>query len=73
MYLLAINIQIKAFLAQFIKNKQAISAIEYAIISAGIAATVLIIFQGRSGSIMYDMFDNVFTSIKNRLGVIASW
>jgi pilus assembly protein Flp/PilA len=73
MYLLAINIQIKAFLAQFIKNKQAISAIEYAIISAGIAATVLIIFQGRQGSIMYDMFDNVFKSLKSRLEVIGSW
>jgi pilus assembly protein Flp/PilA len=73
MYLLAINIQIKAFLAQFIKNKQAISAIEYAIISAGIAATVLIIFQGRQGAIMYDMFDNVFKSLKSRLEVIGSW
>ncbi|OCG18270.1 Flp family type IVb pilin [Gilliamella sp. WF3-4] len=73
MFLLVANTQIRDFFTQFIKNKEAVSAIEYAIISAGIAATVLIIFQGRSGSIMYDLFDGVFSSIKNRLEVISSW
>jgi pilus assembly protein Flp/PilA len=69
----AVNILIGTFLAKFIHNKQGISAIEYAIMSAGITAIVLMIFKGQQGSPIYDMFKGVFTSLQEKLAVIAHW
>ncbi|WP_238786499.1 Flp family type IVb pilin [Gilliamella sp. ESL0250] len=69
----AVNILVGSFLAKFVQNKQGVSAIEYAIISAGITTMVLTIFKGQQGFLVYDMFNSVFSSLKDKLAVIASW
>ncbi|MWP63294.1 Flp family type IVb pilin [Gilliamella sp. Pas-s25] len=61
------NILGGTFIVKFIQNKQGISAIEYAIMSAGIATMVLTIFKGQQGSLIYDMFDSIFASLRTKL------
>ena len=67
MYLSAVQAQLKYLASKFIKNELGVTAIEYAIVAAGVSAVVLVIFKGESGSPVYDMLSNVFSSLQTKL------
>ncbi|ORF51039.1 hypothetical protein B5798_13795 [Gilliamella apicola] len=67
MYLSAVQAQLKYLASKFIKNELGVTAIEYAIVAAGVSAVVLVIFKGAQGSPVYDMFVNVFRTLKYKL------
>ncbi|WP_425571946.1 Flp family type IVb pilin [Orbus sasakiae] len=60
-------LKIKLFSIKFIKNKQGSNAVEYAIISASIAAIILVIFKSESGNSIYDLLSSVFETIKSKI------
>ncbi|NUF48511.1 Flp family type IVb pilin [Gilliamella sp. ESL0250] len=66
MYLSAVHAQVRNALGKFVKSEQGVTAIEYAIVAAGVAAVVLAIFKGDSGPV-HDMLQSVFSSLKNKL------
>ena len=67
MYLSAVQAQLKYLASKFIKNELGVTAIEYAIVAAGVSAVVLVIFKGAEGSPVYDMFFYVFRTLKYKL------
>ena len=67
LYLSAARAQVRNFANKFIKNERGVTAIEYAIVAAGVSAVVLVIFKGESGSPVYDMLSNVFSSLQTKL------
>ena len=70
LYLSAVRAQARNFASKFIKNERGVTAIEYAIVAAGVSAVVLVIFGG-SGPVK-SMLDTVFTQLKSKLvGVIG--
>ena len=74
MYLSAVRAQLRSFANKFIKNERGVTAIEYAIVAAGVSAVLLVIFGNQSGAPVYDMLNGVFTSLRARLtGVITSY
>ena len=73
MYLSAVRAQLRSFANKFIKNERGVTAIEYAIVAAGVSAVLLVIFGNSEGSPVYDMLNGVFTSLKTRLtGIITA-
>ncbi|OCG51012.1 Flp family type IVb pilin [Gilliamella sp. Imp1-1] len=66
------NILANTFLAKFIQNKQGITVVEYAVISAGISVIIFTIFRGQSGSLMYDVLSSMFSLIKNKLIILIN-
>ena len=73
MYLSAVRAQVRSFANKFIKNERGVTAIEYAIVAAGVSAVLLVIFGNSEGSPVYDMLNGVFTSLKTRLtGIITA-
>ena len=73
MYLSAVRTQVRSFANKFIKNERGVTAIEYAIVAAGVSAVLLVIFGNSEGSPVYDMLNGVFTSLKTRLtGIITA-
>lgn len=72
MYLAAIRAQIRNFTSKFIKNEYGVTAIEYAIVAAGVSAVILVIFNGTSGPV-HDMLTDVFSTLQTKLnGIIQS-
>ena len=67
LYLSAVRAQARNFANKFIKNERGVTAIEYAIVAAGVSAVVLIIFKGEEGSPVYDMLSDVFSSLSTKL------
>ena len=73
MYLSAVRAQLRSFANKFIKNEHGVTAIEYAIVTAGVSAVILVICANSEGSPVYDMLNGVFTSLKTRLtGIITA-
>ena len=66
MYLSAVRAQFKNFANKFIKNERGVTAIEYAIVAAGVSAVILVIFNGTSGPV-HDMLNNVFNTLRFKL------
>ncbi|MDF7680855.1 Flp family type IVb pilin [Enterobacteriaceae bacterium ESL0689] len=50
---------------EFKKNEQGVTAIEYAIVVAGVAAVVMVIFG--SGGTVETMLNDIFTKIKDKI------
>ena len=72
LYLSAVRAQARNFANKFIKNERGVTAIEYAVVAAGVSAVVLVIFKGAQGSPVYDMLQDVFSSLQAKLtGIIA--
>ncbi|OCG67204.1 hypothetical protein A9G41_11100 [Gilliamella sp. Nev5-1] len=67
MYLSALRAQARTFLGKFAKTEEGVTAIEYAIVAAGVAAVVSVIFKGQSGGPVYDMLSNVYTSLQAKV------
>ncbi|WP_198228785.1 MULTISPECIES: Flp family type IVb pilin [unclassified Gilliamella] len=66
MYLSAVRAQFKNFANKFIKNERGVTAIEYAIVAAGVSAVILVIFNGTGGPV-HDMLNNVFNTLRFKL------
>ena len=71
LYLSAARAQVRNFASKFIKNERGVTAIEYAIVAAGISAVILVIFNKDSGPVK-GMFDDVFGALKSKLTGIIS-
>ena len=70
LYLSAARAQVRNFASKFIKNERGVTAIEYAIVAAGISAVILVIFNKDSGPVK-TMFEGVFGALKSKLtGII---
>ncbi|MWN89521.1 Flp family type IVb pilin [Gilliamella sp. Pra-s65] len=70
MYLSAVRAQTRAFLGKFVKSEKGVTAIEYAIVAAGVAAVVFVIF-GNSGPVK-QMLDGVFNKLSSRMSSMIS-
>ena len=71
MYLSAIRAQVRNFAGKFIKNERGVTAIEYAIVAAGVSAVLLVIFDKGNGPV-YKMMVGVFTTLEAKLSAIIS-
>ena len=67
MYLSAVRAQLRYLASKFIKNELGVTAIEYAVVAAGVSAVVLIIFKGEESGPVYDMFVKIFRTLKYKL------
>ena len=54
------------FFNKFVKNEAGVTAIEYAIVAAGVAAVVLVIFDPTSGPVAQAL-DDVFAALSLKL------
>ena len=71
MYLSSVHTQVRNFANKFIKNERGVTAIEYAIVAAGVSSVLLVIFGNSAGHPVYDLLNGVFTSLKTKLtGII---
>ena len=70
LYLSAVRAQARNFASKFIKNERGVTAIEYAIVAAGVSAVVLYIFGGNGP--VKTMFYLVFTQLQVKLTNIVS-
>ena len=71
MYLSAVRAQVRNFAGKFIKNERGVTAIEYAIVAAGVSAVLLVIFNKDNGPVK-NMLNGVFTSLQSKLsGILA--
>ena len=71
MYLSAVRAQVRSFAGKFIKNERGVTAIEYAIVAAGVSAVLLVIFSKDNGPVK-NMLNGVFTSLQSKLSGILS-
>ena len=71
MYLSAVRAQARNFASKFIKNERGVTAIEYAIVAAGVSSVVLFIFAKDTGPVS-QMLKGVFTALKTKLTGIIS-
>ena len=71
MYLSAVRAQVRSFADKFIKNERGVTAIEYAIVAAGVSAVLLVIFDKGNGPV-YNMLNGVFTTLQAKLSSIIS-
>ena len=71
MYLSAVRAQVRSFAGKFIKNERGVTAIEYAIVAAGVSAVLLVIFDKNNGPVK-NMLNGVFTSLQSKLSGILS-
>jgi pilus assembly protein Flp/PilA len=65
MYLSAIRAQARNFLGKFVKNEQGVTAIEYAIVAAGVATVVFVVFKGNGP--VATMLSDVFSTLKGKV------
>lgn len=72
MYLSAVRAQFRNFANKFIKNERGVTAIEYAIVAAGVSAVLLVIFR-QGGGPVYNMLEDVFFNLKWRLQDIIAF
>ena len=71
MYLSAVRAQVRSFAGKFIKNERGVTAIEYAIVAAGVSAVLLVIFNKDNGPVK-NMMNGVFTALQSKLsGILA--
>ena len=71
MYLSAVRAQVRNFAGKFIKNERGVTAIEYAIVAAGVSAVLLVIFNKDNGPVK-NMMNGVFTALQSKLsGILA--
>lgn len=62
---------LKKYINKFVKNEDGVTAIEYAIVAAGVAAVVMIIFA--NDGVVAQTLTNVFNTLSDRLtNVIGS-
>jgi len=66
MYLAAIRAQIRNLTSKFIKNESGVTAIEYAIVAAGVSAVILFIFRANGGPV-FIMLEDVFNNLKYKM------
>ena len=66
MYLSAVRVQARNFASKFIKNERGVTAIEYAIVAAGVSAVILYIFDKDTG-VVSEMLNHVFRSLMYKL------
>ena len=71
MYLSAVRAQVRSFAGKFIKNERGVTAIEYAIVAAGVSAVLLVIFDKNTGPVK-NMLHGVFTSLQSKLSTIMA-
>ena len=71
LYLSAARAQVRNFASKFIKNERGVTAIEYAIVAAGVSTVVLFIFAKDTGPVS-KMLDGVFSALKTKLTGIIS-
>ena len=71
LYLSAARAQVRNFASKFIKNERGVTAIEYAIVAAGVSAVILVIFNKDTGPVK-QMLDGVFNTLKTKLISIIS-
>ena len=71
MYLSAVRVQARNFASKFIKNERGVTAIEYAIVAAGVSSVVLFIFAKDTGPVS-KMLEGIFTALKTKLTGIIS-
>jgi len=71
LYLSTARAQVRNFASKFIKNERGVTAIEYAIVAAGVSAVILFIFNKDNGPVK-QMLDGVFNSLKTKLISIIS-
>ena len=69
MYLSAVRAQVRNFAGKFIKNERGVTAIEYAIVAAGVSAVLLVIFNKDNGPVK-NMMNGVFTALQSKLSGI---
>jgi pilus assembly protein Flp/PilA len=67
MYLSALRAQTRSFVGKFVKNEKGVTAIEYAIVAAGVAGICLVIFKNQTGGPVYDMMKKVFDDLKTKV------
>ncbi|OTQ26663.1 hypothetical protein B6D22_00130, partial [Gilliamella apicola] len=67
----AVRAQVRNFAGKFIKNERGVTAIEYAIVAAGVSAVLLVIFDKSNGPV-FKMMNGVFTSLQAKLSAIIS-
>ena len=71
MYLSAVRAQVRSFAGKFIKNERGVTAIEYAIVAAGVSSVLLLVFNKDTGPVR-NMLWNVFSSLQSKLTSIIS-
>ena len=71
MYLSAVRAQVRNFAGKFIKNERGVTAIEYAIVAAGVSAVLLVIFDKGNGPV-YKMMVGVFSTLGAKLSAIMA-
>ncbi|WP_218059462.1 Flp family type IVb pilin [Gilliamella sp. App4-10] len=69
MNLSVINTKVRTFLGKFAKTEEGVTAIEYAIVAAGVAVVVMAVFA--SGGPVETMLKTIFESLKNKVGAIV--
>ena len=70
MYLSAVRAQLRNFAGKFIKNERGVTAIEYAIVAAGVSSVLLLVFNKDTGPVR-NMLWNVFSSLQSKLTSIV--
>ena len=71
LHLSAARAQVRNFASKFIKNERGVTAIEYAVVAAGVSAVVLFIFNKDTGPVR-QMLEGVFNALKAKLTSIIS-
>ncbi|WP_392564686.1 Flp family type IVb pilin [Orbus wheelerorum] len=62
---------IRKYIQKFVKNEAGVTAIEYAIVAAGVASIVIVVFKASTGGPVFDMIDQVFKAMKTKVvGII---
>ncbi|WP_091123077.1 Flp family type IVb pilin [Gilliamella intestini] len=59
-----LHAQVRGFLGKFVKNEQGVSALEYAIVMAGVSATVLFIFSSSDQGPIMSLLKTTFNLLK---------
>ncbi|WP_392552787.1 Flp family type IVb pilin [Orbus wheelerorum] len=59
---------IRKFVQKFVKNEAGVTAIEYAIVAAGVAAVVMVIFSNTG--VVAQTLTNVFNSLSTKLTAV---
>ena len=66
MYLAAIRAQIRNFTSKFIKNESGVTAIEYAIVAAGVSSVILFIYRADGGPV-FNMLEDLFNNLRYKM------
>ncbi|MFQ1016424.1 Flp family type IVb pilin [Gilliamella sp. BG7] len=68
MYLSTVRAKTRNFLGKFVKSERGVTAIEYAIVAAGVAVVVMVIFN--SNGPVADMLSQTFKTLKSKMADI---